>query len=223
MKRTQALWLGALLVLAACAVSAWYYPHLPASVPTHWDLAGRPNNYSNRFWGAAQFPILMGALWLMLLVLPKIAPKGFRLDPFLDAFDAVLVGIIAACLVWNIIVLHAAANPGVWKNYPIYLPLGIIFIIVGNYMGKFRKNFFVGVRTPWTLASDEVWARTHRLAGRLFVIYGLIVIANALLGFGGIVVGVGALVIVVWLVIYSFVAYARIEGFGSKDVDEPTN
>jgi immunity protein, SdpI family len=220
MKRSHALLIGALLVLAAIAISAWFYPQLPPRVPTHWDLAGQPNAYSGRLWGAAQFPAFMAMIWLFLLVFPIISPKGFRLDAFLGAFDTVGVGLMSALLIWDVIALRQAISISAQPTDLIFLPIGLMFIIIGNYMGKYRKNFFVGIRTPWTLASDEVWTLTHRFGGWMFMAGGLALMIFSATGANRVAIGVVLGVIVLSPIIYSFVAYRRIEGFGPNGADE---
>jgi len=220
MKRSHALVAGALLVLAAVAVSAWFYPQLPPRVPTHWDLAGQPNAYSTKLWGTAQFPAFMALLWLFILILPVISPKGFRMDAFLGAFDTVIVGLMAAMLVWDVIALRQALHASPRPSDLIYLPIGLMFVIIGNYMGKFRKNFFIGVRTPWTLASDEVWSRTHRFAGWMFIAGGLALMIVSATGASQVAIGVVLATIILSPIIYSFIAYRRIEGFGPNGADD---
>jgi uncharacterized membrane protein len=95
-----------------------------------------------------------------------------------------------------------------------------LFVIIGNYLGKVRKNFFIGIRTPWTLASDEVWNRTHRIGGRLFMLSGVIIWLGALLRLPlswtvGVAVG-----LVLIPVVYSYFLYRKIEGFESDDSDD---
>jgi uncharacterized membrane protein len=92
-----------------------------------------------------------------------------------------------------------------------------MFMVIGNYFGKTRKNFFLGIRTPWTLASDEVWGRTHRLAGRLFILQGLIMFAGVLFEIPvAVLLGMVGVIVVV-PVVYSYVVYRRVEGFGEGD------
>jgi uncharacterized membrane protein len=218
MTRNHSLWLGALLVLISACISAWYYPHLPEQIPTHWNFAGQINGYSPKLWGVFQMPLFLAFMWLLLLILPRISPKGYRLDQFLDSYGAVLIAIMAALLILNFGFLRAALHPSSTPNSLVFLTLGMVLVIMGNYMGKFRKNFFIGVRTPWTLASDEVWARTHRLTGWLFIIAGLALMVNSVLGAHEIVVLIIILSIVAVVPIaYSYVLYSRIEGFGSND------
>ena len=91
---------------------------------------------------------------------------------------------------------------------------GLLLVVSGNYMGKFRRNFFIGIRTPWTLASDEVWLRTHRLGAKTFVIGGLLVTLGACLSLGKafMVAVIGAAAAIP--ILYSFVIYRRLNGFG---------
>ncbi len=97
------------------------------------------------------------------------------------------------------------------------IAVGLLFIVLGNYMGKIRKNFFIGIRTPWTLASDEVWARTHRLGGYLFVAAGALMVVMPLVGLGGVGIVAASLIAALVPVVYSFIAYKRIEGFGPDE------
>jgi uncharacterized membrane protein len=91
--------------------------------------------------------------------------------------------------------------------------VGLLLVILGNFMGKLTRNFFIGIRTPWTIASEEVWLRTHRLGGKLFVVAGLVLFFSSLLGGGWIpaAVAIGAAALI--SVVYSYLLYRRIEGF----------
>jgi uncharacterized membrane protein len=115
---------------------------------------------------------------------------------------------------------HAAGRPVAIERW---LPagIGVMVALLGNLFGKTTKNFFVGIRTPWTLASDEVWLRTHRLGGKLFVIAGSVVVAAALAGYGivalPIALGIAALV----PTLYSYWLYRRLEGNASGRSDSP--
>ncbi|MEL7298668.1 MAG: SdpI family protein, partial [Pseudomonadota bacterium] len=94
--------------------------------------------------------------------------------------------------------------------------VGLLFVVLGNYMGKLRKNFFIGIRTPWTLASDEVWARTHRLGGYLFVAAGIGLMLSAFIGMNAWLITTLALGAGLIPVAYSFLLYRKIEGFDNE-------
>ncbi|MDX1444523.1 MAG: SdpI family protein, partial [Gammaproteobacteria bacterium] len=95
----------------------------------------------------------------------------------------------------------------------VLLGMGGLFIVLGNFLGKTRKNFFIGIRTPWTLASDEVWIRTHRLAGWLFVAVGILFIGAAPFGASHVVIISGAVIAALVPTFYSLWLYKRLEGF----------
>ena len=173
--------LGFLLVVAAFAMVGLKYPGLPDPMPTHWNLAGEVNGWMPKFWGAFLIPIVMAAMWLIFLVLPRISPRGFEMEPFLRAWGVLKVTILALMLFIGILVLRAASSGGDLSQTAMFCALGVLFVVIGNLLGKVTRNFFVGIRTPWTLASEEVWYRTHRLAGKLFVAAGLFVAATSFL------------------------------------------
>lgn len=212
MKFTRSLIVSAVFVLIALGVAIWLYPRLPAQVPSHWDLSGNVNGYMPRFWAAA-FPALMVVgLALLTWLLPVISPRRFRIGPFANVYVGLMLVIQGFMLVTGITMLLAGAGFDVPVPTIAMLGVGALLIVLGNYMGKLRRNFFIGIRTPWTIASESTWERTHRLAGPLFVLAGIVVLATTALGgahwIALVCVGVAALVPVV----YSYVIYRRLEG-----------
>jgi uncharacterized membrane protein len=214
MTYNRSLIIGLVFVLASVVVSAWIYPHLPETMPRRWDAAGNVVAYGPRAQLAFLMPAIIAFTWVLLIVLPRLSPHGFRIDPFLDVFGVVLAGIIAMLALLHTITLLDAAGHVLPVVGTIFVVIGMLMVFLGNYMGKLRKNFFIGVRTPWTLASDEVWARTHRLAGWLFAVAGVAIVADGLLGANAPFFVVVILCAVVTPLVYSLVLYRRIEGFG---------
>ena len=208
--------LGFLLVAAAFFAVTVQYASLPDPMPTHWNAAGQVNGWMPKFWGAYLLPLLMAGMWLLFLVLPKISPRGFEMEPFLRAWGVLKVTILALMAYIGVLVLRAAQHGGEMSQTPIFVALGILFAVIGNLLGKVTRNFFVGIRTPWTLASEEVWLRTHRLAGRLFVAAGLLMAASAFVGLP--LWSIIGLLVVSSLVpvVYSYVIYRRIEGLPGR-------
>jgi uncharacterized membrane protein len=215
MSRNHALLLGFGFIAISIGIALWAAPHLPATVPTHWDATGHVNGYSSRFWGLALQPLVMLFLLALIVVLPAISPKGFRLDQSLPALNLIVIALLAFNFAMYVIVIRAGlggAAPGLNVVEPA---IGLLFIVIGNYLGKFRKNFFVGIRTPWTLASDEVWLKTHRLASWVFMLGGLALIAAGLLTESLIPTLVVVALIGLVPIVYSYFIYRRIEGFES--------
>lgn len=212
MKPMRMLLVPALFVLIAIGVGVWLYPKLPAMAPTHWGAGGEANGWTPRFWAVAIWPLCIAAIAVLAPLLPAISPRRFEIRPFGDTWWTLVLAIEAFLLVVGTCAMLAAAG------YPVSIPLvatlavGAVLVVIGNYMGKLRKNFFVGIRTPWTLASDAVWERTHRFAGWLFVAAGVAwIIAGLLDAPPGWLI---AIVLAAALVpcVYSFIVYRRLEG-----------
>lgn len=212
MKKSRTLLIMSLLVLIALGVGVWLYPQMPARVPSHWDAAGQVNGWMSPFWAVAMWPLLMAATAVLLWVLPAISPRRFEIKPFAHTYEVLLLAIEAFLLVVGVCVMLAGAGYAVPIPRVVTLAVGALFVVLGNYMGKLRKNFFVGIRTPWTLANDEVWERTHRLAGWLFVAAGVLIVITGIAALPpawmiGIVV---AVCLIPYL--YSYLIYRRVEG-----------
>jgi uncharacterized membrane protein len=207
-------WISLGLCLVALGFSAALYGLLPDQVPTHFNLAGEPDRWSDRPTAALAMPATLGALWLLLWGLPKISPQGWRVEPFAEVWNRCQLAILGFMLFIHIGMLgHAVGWWGAGMGRLVLAAVGLLFLTLGNYLGKTTRNFFLGIRTPWTLASDEVWRKTHRLGGWMMVAAGIALIVMAFTNVSEIVlvivIGVATLVPVV----YSFFSYRAIEGF----------
>ncbi len=179
---TRTLIVSTVFFLIAVSTAVWLYPELPAQVPTHWDLQGHVNGTMPRFWGAA-FPALMIlTLGILAPLLPLISPRHYAMTPFANVYGIVMLATQGTLLVIGVSTLLSSAGYAVPMPTIVLLAAGVLLMVLGNYMGKLRKNFFIGLRTPWTLASDAVWERTHRLGGRLFMLAGLVMVVGVLVG-----------------------------------------
>lgn len=216
MNKKMANLISIVIILLSAAASAYYYPALADQVPTHWNASGEVDGYSGKLTGALIGPL--GALGTMLLlwVIPLISPKGFKtseFQPVVNIFQVTLVAFMAAV---GGMILSAGLGKEVSMERLLPAGIGLLFIVTGNYMGKVRKNFFIGIRTPWTLASDEVWARTHRLGGYLFVFAGVGMIAVGFYLPSAIVIVTLSLIASFVPIIYSYFLYRQIEGFDNE-------
>ncbi|HLU05110.1 MAG TPA: SdpI family protein [Woeseiaceae bacterium] len=213
MTRNRANFLSYLFILAAVGVAAWLYPSIPEQVPSHWNVHGEVDGYMQKPWGVVILPLTAILVFLVMRLIPVISPKGYRTEPFANVMHIFQVAMVGFMSLVAILVLLEASGVDVHLNKVIFGALGLLFVVIGNYLGKVRKNFFLGIRTPWTLASDEVWARTHRIGGRLFVLYGLIMFAGMFVTILPMVFLVMVGVIVLVPVVYSYVVYRKVEGF----------
>lgn len=214
MKPARTLFISALFVLILLAAFVWLSPHMPARVPTHWDAQGQVNGYMSPLGAMLTPMIVIAVLALLTLLLPAISPRGFAITPFGSIFALIMLAVQAFVLVTALAVLLNAAGHPVQMPLISMLGIGALLMVTGNYLGKVRKNFFIGIRTPWTLASDAVWERTHRIGGWLFMLAGAVGIALALAGGSLVVLVAIVLGVALVLTVYSYVAYRRLESHG---------
>jgi len=174
-------WIPLLLVSAAVVASLFYYPRLPESMPTHWNASGEVNGYSNRLWGAWMLPLIMAAVWLILRAVPHIDPRKANYEKFSGMYDALVILILVFMLAMHIVVLMAATGSSIRIDRVAMPMVGAFIAIMGLLIPKAHPNWFVGIRTPWTLTSDLSWERTHRIGGRLFVLLGVLMVASSVI------------------------------------------
>lgn len=172
MGNRKAFWALVAVVAAVVAVTAWVYPYLPPRMVTHWGLSGQPDGYMSRFWGAWMVPVISVVLAVLLWLLPAIDPRKENYRAFRGVYNAFVVGMVVflayvhlLSLAWNLghpVPIEKALAPA----------LGLLLVGVGVLVQRAQPNWFVGIRTPWTLSSPAVWQKTHRIAAPWFYLSG---------------------------------------------------
>jgi uncharacterized membrane protein len=164
-----------LIVAGALAASLALYTQMPAKIPTHWNIEGKIDGYGAKEWAAFLMPAILSGLILLFWALPWLSPKNFELDSFRSTYWFIVLVICAAMAYIHGLTLWAAlASAPIDITRALLAGLLVMFGLMGNVMGKIRRNFYVGIRTPWTLASERVWNDTHRLAARMFVVSSIL-------------------------------------------------
>ncbi len=198
-------------VLAATAIA---YSHLPQLVPTHWNTHGVVDGFSHKWTLFVTIPTGILAIMGLFAVLPWLSPKRFEVDTFRSTYLYIMVVIAGMMAYFHALLLWAAIAGPMDMTRAITGGVCLLLAFLGNVLGKVRRNFYIGIRTPWTLASETVWNATHRLGGKLIFICGLIGFVLALLRapFWSVVavLAAGAAVPVV----YSLVLYKQLERRG---------
>ncbi|MBS0266066.1 MAG: DUF1648 domain-containing protein [Planctomycetes bacterium] len=162
-------------------VTVAIYPSLPERIPTHWNAAGEIDGWGSKPMSFVMPGVMFGLLGL-LSVIPWLSPKQFEVDTFRGTYAFIVALILVFMGFIHILTLLPALNIQVAFNKLIMSAMMVFFMLLGNVLGKVQRNFFVGVRTPWTLASERVWTETHRLGARLFVATGVLGLVATLLG-----------------------------------------
>jgi len=204
-------WLGLVIAAVAIVFSIWAYPQLPDRVATHWNFRGEPDGYSSRLFGVALMPLVILAITGLARVLPRIDPRSANYAKFIQVYWLMINGILLLMGVIHFAMLGNALGAPV--NIARIMPVGVglLFLLLGNYFGRVEPNWFLGIRTPWTLSSDTVWRKTHRTGAWLFVIGGLLMIACAFLRKTAVYVVFGLTIALVALVpvVLSYVLWRR--------------
>jgi uncharacterized membrane protein len=169
-------WLCLILILIAFGLSFIFYPVLPEQMPVHWGINGIADRYEYKAFGAFLLPLIMFILFIIMRFLPKVDPKKDNYVRFGRTYDLILNGILLFLFVFHLMALSLTLGWIQNTNYFIHVFLGVLFIFLGNYMPKVKQNYFIGFRTPWAIANEEVWKKTHRLGGKVFVITGFLFI-----------------------------------------------
>jgi len=153
-------------------------PTLPDTIPIHWNAAGEIDGYGSKWFGLL-FAVLPPVMLILMRFLPKIDPKRENYEKHMDVYIifAILVTMLLTIVGW--VVVLAAENVVLPMDRIVPGLIGAMFIIMGNYMPRIRHNYSFGIRTSWTLASETVWKKTHRLGGICFVVLGVVMILQA--------------------------------------------
>lgn len=200
-----------LILFLTVILSFWAYPLLPDSVVSHWNFYGQADGWSSREFHVLFFPGILFFLYLMFNLLPKFDPRSERYQEFTGVY--LIMRNAMLLILFLVFVVATFSNLGYNINIGVTVSgaIGLLMIILGNYFGKLKRNYFVGIKNPWTLASENVWNKTHRLGSRLFIIWGFgLIISPWLDSMIAFIIFIGGLIIMLsWLMIYSYVLYTK--------------
>ncbi|MDD2228245.1 MAG: SdpI family protein [Candidatus Cloacimonetes bacterium] len=216
MKRLSKFKWSLAIIVVQLIVMGYFAFTLPADakVPTHWNINNEIDGYSGKAATLILWSGLSIGMFLLFFLMPWYSPwyKKYekRFERILPALTVVMVLFFALISIYSLYLAKSQTVPGVQF---ILILIGLLFIFLGNLMPKTPRNFFVGIKTPWTLANDDVWQRTHRLGGKLFAVSGVIMIIKGFVlphdnGFQQIS-GAIAMLILLSPLIYSFIIFQK--------------
>jgi uncharacterized membrane protein len=201
-----------ILIVLATLVGVALWPRLPDPMASHWDVNDQVNGYMSKFWGVFLMPLMTAGLVLFFLAIPKIDPLRANIAAFRDVFNVFIVLFVGFMVyIYILTLLWNMGYTGFNMSEAMLPALGVLFFFTGYLMRKAKRNFFIGIRTPWTLSSDRVWDETHRVGSVLFMIAGVLAFLGSFVGgvtaFWFILVPVMASALVT--LVYSYVVYQR--------------
>jgi uncharacterized membrane protein len=173
--------IGAALISAVLLATAVAYPHLPPIVPVHWGAHGEVNGWAAKWTLFVVDPAIMVGMIVLFAALPWLSPKRFEVETFRSTYLYMVVVTLALLAYAHVLILAAGLSWSIDVGRAIEGGVCLMVALLGNVMGKVRRNFYVGIRTPWTIASERVWNKTHRLAAKTSFIAGLLGLLEVLL------------------------------------------
>jgi len=209
----------ALLMVAAAALAFFHFlAALPATVPVHWNIEGHADGYGSPWMLFALGPVLMAAMGAIFMVLPWLSPKRFEVSSFERAYLHIMLIVVALPGYFFAVSLWAAAHGAVDVARAVACGLCLMAILLGNLLGKVRRNFYIGFRTPWTLASERVWYATHRFGAKVVVAAGALGLAIAVAGLPPWIAIASIVSAFLAPIAYSLVYYKRLARTGMLEV-----
>lgn len=212
MSTRTTLIISSVLIVAAVLAGLLLWSQLPEQMASHWNVNDQVDGYISKFWGVFLMPLVTLGMLVLFLVVPSIDPLKANIAQFREAFNLFIVLIIGFMLYVHGLTLAWSLGYQGFKMSMAMLPfMGILFIAIGFMLRKAKRNFFIGIRTPWTLSSDSVWDETHRLGAILFMASGVLAVIGGFLG--GMLafwfLFVPLIGSTLFLLVYSYVLYRR--------------
>lgn len=161
-------WLSLMVIVLAFAVSAYFYGQMPATVATHWNASGEADGYSSTLVGTMIIPLMMAAMYALFSVLPKIDPLRANIAKFRHYFDFFVVVIMGFFFYIQMIMIAWNLGARFDMSIAIVPAMAVMLYFAGVLTERSKRNWFIGLKTPWTMSSDVVWEKSNKLAGRLF-------------------------------------------------------
>lgn len=201
-----------LLILVATAAGLLLWNQLPEQMASHWNANDEVDGYMSKVWGVFLMPLVSLGLFLLFLVIPNIDPNKANIAEFRESFNLFIVLFVVFMLYVHALTLAWSLGYTGFRLSTMLLPaMGLLFIFIGFMLRQAKRNFFIGIRTPWTLSSDTVWEKTHQLGAVLFMASGVLAFIGGL--FGGMtafwMLFVPLIGSVLFLLVYSYVLYQR--------------
>ncbi len=198
------------LVLFSFGIGIYFYPQMPEKMASHWNFKGEVDGCLSKFWGLFLMPIILIGVVLLYLIVPKLDPLKENIEKFRKYFDGFIV--LLLLFLFYLYVLTIFWNFGLKFDIgqAIIPALAILFYYCGILLEKAKRNWFIGIRTPWTLSNDMVWEKTHKIGGKLFKIAGIVTILGIffqkyILFF----IFVPIILVAVYATIYSYTEYQK--------------
>lgn len=202
--------LSLLIVVAMFAASGLLYSRLPAMLPVHWNVRGDVDGYMPKNLAVFMTPGIALLIFGLFQILPQFDPKKEKYILFRHEYEIIQTSMIAFFAYMEFLTYYLSLHPTVNIRPLLFIGLGGLFILLGNFLSKIRQNYFVGVKTPWALANEDNWNKTHRFASWCFVLAGIATLAESFfLWYAPVIIFGGIMLAALLPYIYSFLLFKK--------------
>lgn len=202
----------AVIIAASFATGIYFYPKMPDRMAFHWNTSGNVDGYADKFLGLFLMPLVSLGLALLFIVIPKIDPKRNNIAKFRKYYDAFVVMIIGFLFYLQLISIAWSIGMRSSVVYALIPAFALLFYFAGVLIQNSEKNFSIGIRTPWTLSSDKVWNKTHKLGGKLFKLAAIISLAGIVIEqYAFLLLIVPIIAVTIFTVVYSYAEYRKLK------------
>jgi len=206
----KALTVSVILILFSFILGIYFYGIMPDKIASHWNANGNADGYLSKFWGLFLLPIISLGLFLLLLFIPRIDPKKENIKKFEKSyFNLILITVIFMLYIYLLSILYNL-NYNLNMTQWIIPGFSLLFFYIGIVLGKAKQNFTIGIRTSWTLSSEEIWDKTHKMSANLFKFSAIISLLGIFLPKYAIIFIIIPLIIsALYSIIYSYILFRR--------------
>lgn len=208
MRKSEVAILG--LILLSFVLAVYFYPQMPERMASHWNARGEVDGYMSKFWGVFLMPSLFLGLGILFFAIPRIDPLKTNIEKFKKHFDSfiiiffiIMLFVYLQTILWN---LGVEISP----NLIFPIALGPLLFYTGILCEKAKRNWFIGIRTPWTLSNEKVWDKTHKIGGKLFKITGVITLFGVFFQrHASLFILIPVILVSLYTIIYSYIVYQK--------------
>ncbi len=200
------------IILVSAAMSVYFYPQMPEQMASHWNMNGQVDDYMPKFWALFLMPAMSLVMLVLFMIFPRIDPLKKNIEKFRSYFDGFIIFVMLFFLYIHILSIIYNLGHEFDMTLKIVPAVGILFYYCGVLIAKAKRNYFIGIRTPWTLSNDAVWDKTHKLGSKLFKFAGIMVLLSALIPKYSFWIMMAVILIAsLYPVVYSYIVFKKLE------------
>jgi len=208
MRKINIIALG--IILISFLLGIYLYPSMPEQMASHWNAQGEVDDYMSKFWALFLMPLMSLGLLLLFLVIPKIDPLKQNIEKFRKYFDGFIVLMLGFLFYVYLLTIFWNLELRFSMTLLMIPAMAALFYYCGILVENAKRNWFIGIRTPWTLSNEKVWEKTHKLGGKLFKAAAIIILFGIVLkGYALLFILVPVIFVSFYLIVYSYVEYQK--------------